>query len=374
MPGLLFPLALVALVSVVLPLVIHLARRDQQRPTLFAALAWLRQKPKPQQRQRFDEWPLLITRLLLLTLLALFLARPVLFHNVDTSAYVVVVPGVDLAQVKTESGRKHWLSPGFPSLDAPAPKGALPVSSLLRQLDAELPAGAKLTVYVPAQLQGIDAERLNLSRSIDWRIVPGVMWPQAAAMPPPPSLTVRYAPGHENGVRYLRAAAVAWQTPFAAGPVTEPIPANANANAKVLVWLAPGALPASVKDWQKRGGVLLTAAETTTEGEKIAYWRDETGVALIEGKGRYLRFARSLTPAAMPQLLDPDFPQHLQAALTGLGPQPSIVSAQAYAPQKGANAFVQAARDFQPWLAVLIALLVIVERWLATSRRRGVAP
>ena len=78
-PALLLPAALAALAALIVPLLIHLARRSEQRPADFAALRWLRQKPKPRHRIRFDEWPLLWLRLLLLALLALWLARPVLF-------------------------------------------------------------------------------------------------------------------------------------------------------------------------------------------------------------------------------------------------------------------------------------------------------
>ena len=74
----LLPAGLAALAALVVPLLLHLARRHEQTPTDFAALRWLRQKPKPRHRIRFDEWPLLLLRLLLLALLSLWLARPVL--------------------------------------------------------------------------------------------------------------------------------------------------------------------------------------------------------------------------------------------------------------------------------------------------------
>ena len=61
--ALLLPAGLAALAAVLLPLLIHLARRSEQRPTVFAALQWLRRKPKPRHRIRFDEWPLLLVRL-----------------------------------------------------------------------------------------------------------------------------------------------------------------------------------------------------------------------------------------------------------------------------------------------------------------------
>ena len=62
----LFPAGLAALATLLLPLLIHLARRDEQRLIDFAALRWLSAKPRPRRRIRFDEWPLLLLRLLLL--------------------------------------------------------------------------------------------------------------------------------------------------------------------------------------------------------------------------------------------------------------------------------------------------------------------
>ena len=43
---LLAPAGLLALAALAAPLLIHLAKRTQQRPTDFAALRWLRPKPR----------------------------------------------------------------------------------------------------------------------------------------------------------------------------------------------------------------------------------------------------------------------------------------------------------------------------------------
>ena len=51
-PTLLLPLGLAALGTILVPLLLHLARRTEQRPTDFAALRWLRQKPRPRHRPK----------------------------------------------------------------------------------------------------------------------------------------------------------------------------------------------------------------------------------------------------------------------------------------------------------------------------------
>ncbi|MGJ4729318.1 BatA domain-containing protein, partial [Luteimonas sp. SDU101] len=149
---LLMPAALAALAALVLPLLIHLARRQQQRPTVFAALRWLRARPKPRRRLRFDEPWLLAVRLLLLALLALWLARPALLGVQDLRPRLLVVPGVDAsvvgqARADTQADAR-WLAPGFPTLEQPAPAGDAAVASLLREFDATLPAGAPLAVLL----------------------------------------------------------------------------------------------------------------------------------------------------------------------------------------------------------------------------------
>ncbi len=383
----LIPAALAALAALLIPLLIHLARRSEQRPTQFAALRWLRQKPKPRHRIRFDEWPLLIVRLLLIALMAALLARPVLRGGESHAPYVAVVPGVASAQLRDVAGapeaRWHWLAPGFPSIETKPTASTASVTSLLRELDANLPADVALTVVVPERLQGADGQRVVLSRPVDWRVVAGAM-PDGAAPPasPPPVLLVRHAASNALSVRYLRAASAAWRksgmppvAPDAAG-IEQPWPATA----RHLAWLAPGAVPGNVRDWTRAGGTLLLDAKAAfADAPPMApLWRDASGEVLIEGgaygRGRVLRFTRELVPQAMPQLLDPDFPTHLRAAFEPPLAPPTRVLAAGHAPTVGAASFPIAPRDLQPWLALAIALLFLGERWLATRPRGSVSP
>ena len=109
----------------------------------------------------------------------------------------------------------------------------------------------------------------------------------------------------------------------------------------------------------------------------VAVWRDSGDAPLVEalplGRGRILRFTRPLTPAAMPQLLEPDFPHRL-AALLVAPPEPARVPASAYAPQSGAPAPASPARPLWRWFAVAVTVLFCIERWLATRPTRATAP
>lgn len=401
--SLMLPLGLAALASLLLPVLVHLARRSEQRVVVFAALRWLQARPQPRRKHRLDEIPLLLLRLLMLAVLALLLAEPVLFGRPDRTPRVLVAPGVDVASLRADGAlsdvRWHRLAPGFPTIDdAGVDAPVLPssdqasLSSLLREFDATLPAGTPLTVLVPPVITGADAERPVLSRAVDWRVVPDAVptstEPDAAdGQPPIPTLMVRYTPEHPEGLKYLRAAGAAWQVARGDdsldGGDPEPEVAVAAASAPLedrhLAWLVPGPLPDAVRHWVAAGGNALLATGTVApelEGAPVI-WRDATGPLARGtrlGRGRLMRLEHELTPAEMPILLEPDFPQHLADLFAETPPQPAWVDANAHAPRVGATPTPDAPRPLAPLLAGLIALLFLLERWMANGpRRRAVA-
>lgn len=384
-PLLLFPAALGALVTLAIPLAIHLARRSDLRRVDFAALRWLSARPRPRSRLRFDERLLLAARLLLLALIALWLARPAVDGASDTTPWVAVVPGASGAAIPS-GAHGVWLAPGFPSLDRPAPDGPIAVASLLRQLDAELPRGVRLTVIVPPEITG-DAERPRLSRAVDWRIVAGgtsrgrvaVRTTGPTIASPPAGLVIRAAPGRDAAVRYFRSAATAWQAPGRApdldiGPASAPLPMDA----RPVVWLVPGPIPAAVADRARRGGTLLVevAAATGTATDAVI-WADAAGRPLVTaetlGRGRVFRFQRRIDPEVMPELLGANFAARLAVLLVRPRPEPARVAARDYAPTADGAVYPPPAHDLRSWLALLIAAMFLIERVLASGRRARVA-
>jgi hypothetical protein len=379
-PALLFPAGLAALAAMLIPLVIHIARRTESRTIDFAALAWLEERPKPRRRLRLDELWLLAARLLLLTLITLWLAQPVLRGVSDRRPVVAIAPGLDPASVEAADGaRRVWLAPGFPEVGVgPAPSGGETVS-LIRQLDAETFPDTPLELVVPTVLNEADAQRPVLSRPIGWRTAePGRE--TAPEAPEPPALTVRFGADGEAAVRYFRAAATAW-----ADPETEPtietgtLDRSLPRDARHLIWLDAAAPPEAVVGWIRRGGtaVLAEGARVPLDVAPRPAWTDAEGepVATLGrlGQGRVIQLTRPLTPEAMPQLLEPDFPDRL-AELLAPAPSPNRVAAADHAPLTGAAAWPQPPLDLRPWLALLIVLVFAGERWLATRRARGPAP
>ncbi|KOR40663.1 hypothetical protein ADT25_18595 [Xanthomonas oryzae] len=392
---LLFPAGLAALAALLLPLLIHLARRSEHRPTDFAALRWLRALPRPRHSVRFDEWPLLLVRLLLLAAVALLLAEPAVRDHEDARARIALSPGVDVAAARqlghAANAQWVWLAPAFPPIDADANAGTpktpatpadatQPVSSLLRELDASLPPGAALSVIVPAQWGPLDAQRLQVSRQVRWQVLPGQSPVTAPATAAPLRLQAIADDSAAPALRYLRAVHTAWALPgsLPVGTPNEALPARW-APGTVVAWLSQRAPPESVMAWVAAGGQVLLDAQTTLPPNLAATLQPvqqaTSSEPLLEaaalGRGRVLRWAAPLQPQQLPALLDADFPTRLHDALQPL-PTPQRALAQTQQPQRGAaSRLTTAPWPLAPWLIGLVLLLFALERWLATALRRA---
>ena len=367
--SLLFPLGLLALAALAVPLLIHLARRHHYAPLDFAALRWLRAKAQPRQRIRFDEWPLLLVRLLLLAVLAVLLAHPLLHGTpAQTAPWVVVAPG--LSPPALEDGTEgRWLAPGFPPLDDAQQAGPRPLTSLLRELDQAIPAGATLTVHVPDPMPGLDGERVRLSRAVDWRVVRHPL-PAPATAAATPTLHVAGAVADAQSQRVLDALQQAWSgQPSAPAQTGDAAPAAG----QVGVWLGDAPLPAAWKAWVQGGGSVLVTATAASPDAGTPALRDTTGTVAVTrhaiGRGQLLQFSKALSPAALPILHEPDFPRRLLEQLQPT-PAPQVAAATPQRPLTGATPPVSQPQDLNLWLLALIVLLFAVERWMATSARR----
>ncbi len=368
--SLLFPLGLLSLAALLVPLLIHLARRHHYAPLDFAALRWLQAKAKPRQRIRFDEWPLLVVRLLLLATLALLLAHPLLHGAATPNApWVVVTPGLTPPPVE-DGSEGRWLASGFPPLAQPAPTGPQPLASLLRELDQAMPAGAALTVYVPDPMPGLDGERARLSRPVDWRSVRHPL-PATAVAAVAPQLRVAGAVADAQTQRVLEALQRAWNGQSLPAALAAD---QAPATGQVGVWLGDTALPAAWQAWVQNGGSVLVTAVAAAPGDGVPALRDASGTVAMTrhalGRGQILRFGQSLSPATLPILREADFPRRLLDELQHT-PAPQLALAPTQQPLTGAAAPAAQPQDLSLWMLALIVLLFALERWMATSARRG---
>jgi hypothetical protein len=390
--GLLIPGALLALAALIVPVLIHLSRRNEHQQIIFAALRWLRPQPRPRRRLRWSEPLLLALRLALLSVLALWLAQPVQWGGQPLRQWelwaVTLKPQMPAAADSVVERR--WLAAGFPRLQQTPPPGPQPIASLLRELDAVLPPADRIRVHVPAQLSGLDGQRLRLSRSVDWQISSGTDNAQVTAADPEIGavLSVRVTDELASVTPYLRAAVLAWNHAAAAGasaPNADPdtayrldlqaVDAPLPAHDHWLLWLVPGPLPDSVRAWIAAGGsaVLDASTEFKPDPDAVVIWRDASGQPLAQaqavGSGRLVQMLRRLQPAALPQLLEPEFPERLRALYAPPAPAPTVAPAAAHTALTGTPPAQEQARSLQDWLAAALLLLFAVERWFASASR-----
>lgn len=377
--ALLFPFALAALAGLFVPLLIHLIRHPEQKIIDFAALRWLRESLRPRRRPRFDDLWLLLTRLVLLCLLALLLAGPILNGEWRGARHVIAVStDADLAAARAKMSDKNaewvWLAADFPSVDSTITRTEQPQASLLRELDASLSESDRLTVIVTDEFAGLDGQRIALGRRVDWLEVPAA--PKLAETvhePEPAVVAIRSdAADRSSGLRYLQAATSVWKTADGNAwqvddqPASSPLPGKLDG----LIWMS-AALPDAVLSWIRKGGRALVVDDPHTNG--FAVWRNEFGdiVASDEavGAGHVIHLRGPLTPATLPDLLDADFPERLQALLLPVPKPPDRAYSGEVKPVPVDRIAAERKTSLSSLLCLLIALVFLIERALATRRR-----
>jgi len=411
MISLLAPVGLAALAAWLVPLLLHWVRRSDRQIVLFAAMRYLREQTHPRERLRLHEPWLLLLRLLLIAALALALAVPILRGQGAPSApWVLVAPGVTAvaahAAVREPLAEWHWLAPGLPPLDASLPRAesSASLSSLLRQADLELPPRAAVTLVVPEELGGLDAERVRLAHAFTWRVLPGaspsftvdgradqrVGTESGSRTTAPLTLAVRADAAGEAELPLVRALAAAWQVeglnlqwdssgPDAALPATS----------AWLIWLA-GPLPPGIDAWVRRGGTVLASRQTAQDAGEVVL-SDALGAPVLRerqlGRGRVLSLAGSLRLGERPgvtaaqsepgsaarnaSLSAADFPHTLLVLMRGPPLAPDRAAAAAVAPLATGHAPLGPAQFLLPYLALGVASLLLAERLLATRRKVG---
>lgn len=371
------PLGALALIALLVPLVIHLLRRSAAREIPFAALDWLMAHTPPRRRFRLDQRLLLAVRLLLIALLAALLAEPLWRADGDReTARVYVAPGIDPARARATIGALpadgYWLATGLPSLaqPAPQPESSARLISLIRALDAELPSTVRLTLIVPELLGGLDGERLQLGRDVDWRIVAdATVTPATPAVPPQPLRVAIRVDGTAQMV--ARALLAAWRADglvLAVDEAADGVPVPEGTSMLIAGTAIDTALSARIAD----GLTLLRGDAADQVGEVLL--RDDLGQPLLRrqrvGRGQIVTLAGALDPAQLPALRDPQLPQRLLPWLRPALPTPDRALAASVAPLRGAADAKPRAVPLLPWLTPLIAALALLERVLATRSAR----
>lgn len=394
--ALLYTTGLGALAALLVPLLLHLIRRAEYRTTPFAAIRWIRAQQRQQKRLRWRDIPLLLLRLLLLALVALLLAQPVLRGDAMAAKHwVLVAPGVDtsvardrIQSLDSESANAdwRWLAPGFPTLSGTATPTTSDSASLLREIDAELPATSRISIIVPRIVDGLDGERATLSREVEWIAVDGTM-PAIPARDDdaPTRLLVRYDDSQPANAGYVDALEKAWQIDWPTVSIDRGgIDAALPDDARWLLWLSPQR-PELLQRWIENGGIAVAtpAADDMKLIDSEIVWRDEHHNVIASsqrvGKGRLVRLSGAFAPSELPALLDTDFPQRLHDVFAGPLPAPTRALAAALKPERAltasstATASLATRTTLDAWFALAIAILFAIERVWA-SGRRGAKP
>jgi hypothetical protein len=289
---------------------------------------------------------------------------------------VVASDGIDLAAaqrlVEIPDAEWRWLSPGFPSIDEPTADSPPAFASLLREFDAGLATSDRLTILVPDTVRGLDADRIALTHAFDWRVVPAATNVQATPPIAPRRVALRATEPTTEAVRYVRAALSAW---WFAEPESwriddRAVGAGVDAEDEWLIWLG-GEVPADVESGVDRGGRLLRVDAAAEAGEVA--WRNEAGDVSVRerrrGKGRMISLLQPLDPAHFPELLDGRFPGHLRRWFEGTPMAPTIARSESVQPTSSVEAASPLRTSLRSLLAVLIAIVFLIERVMATRRR-----
>lgn len=171
------PAALLAAAGVLVPILIHLWR-PPARTIRLGSLRFLNAVPGRRLRDlRWRDRLLLLVRVALLLALSALLAHPLWVHVAQGSQrWALRSPAANFdpsaqrvwSDLLAQGYQPRWLAPGFPDAgDAGAAPATAPIDawSLLREADARVPDGSKLTVFAPPLLATLQGERPALAHS-----------------------------------------------------------------------------------------------------------------------------------------------------------------------------------------------------------------
>lgn len=374
------PAALVALVGLLVPLLIHLLDRGSSRRIDFAPLHLLQELPRASLRRlRLRERWLWLVRSLLVAVAALMLAGPAtLPPQHEAAAWMLIQPGLessaadaaeDLAadwQMPIEEIERRWLAPGLAPVSAPAlAESGAGLWGALLEADAHLAQGVRLAVLAAPAANQLGPVRPRLSREVEWiqgaggesrsaavdsgrvrRVYVGAAASRAALLP------------------YLEAVVVAWREGLDARVATVAVPGDA----EWIVFAADGDPPSAVLAAVDDGAIWIS------DSPEIAVSATAAGGVerVVAGAGLILRqpSAWITDPSGSP---DPALPVRLWNDLirARLEPVPPglFVPADQGRPAVGAAPRTLPPRPLVDALGILLLLLLALERWL--SRRHA---
>ncbi|PSR55862.1 hypothetical protein AHMF7605_21340 [Adhaeribacter arboris] len=210
----------IALAGLLVPVLIHLWNKKPPRVIKVGSIKWLAATASKKARSlRFQDWPLLLLRCLLLTVLVLFLVQPVWRQTLPPKSqkYVwvapelLITPNLPLIQNTLDSltqqnyelrqlrntfpllSAEDWINIKQGKLLIKADSGATNYWTLVQQLSHKFSTALEHLIFTPNNLNNFAGRRPVLNNTIHWVTIPtnqNKIWVQEAFPSNVDSLTV----------------------------------------------------------------------------------------------------------------------------------------------------------------------------------------
>ncbi len=189
----LYPIGLLALAGLVIPLIIHLWNVKQQQTLKIGSVSLLGESAQVTSKSyRITDWLLFILRCLLIVLVAFLLAQPYLIQNIEAKNIGgwILIDKSNLQKVYQQERRSidslrkkdyeiHDFNVGFALLPLEdtlivkkeISKGVIAYSSLLNQLNSLVPAGASVYLYTDRLLNRFGEKLPITNYQLKWKTI-----------------------------------------------------------------------------------------------------------------------------------------------------------------------------------------------------------
>ncbi|HEU4829230.1 MAG TPA: BatA domain-containing protein [Gemmatimonadales bacterium] len=360
-----WPPGLAALAALLVPLLIHLARRRPRSPVLVGTLRHLPGSTAPRRaRSRISEPLLLAVRMLVLALLALFIAQPFLDrHRPSRPPRALLVIPSAIPEVTLRR-----LLPALDSLQAAGLETReLPMADLwseLAELDAGLPPGSSIVVAAPFALP-VTGARPALESAVSLHRFD---WTRDSSSSGDATQALHVSVIADTSHRVAAARHVAAFQAVAERRGDSLVMEASSSDDGWIAWLSDAAPSPAVLERVRAGGTLLTAGSASSAGH-------EAVTAQRLGSGLIIEAAAVGAPpvdASFPELIARIWPD--PTVLSPTEPEPGRISTSQLLPARVSRtdrADVPRTELGSVLLALAFALFLF-ERWL--SHRPASAP
>ncbi len=188
----LYPIGLVALVGLIIPLIIHLWNIKQGKTLKIGSISLLGESSVASAKSlKINDWLLLLLRCLLLIILSFLLAQPFLKKNIENTSKggwilidktrlsaVLKTNKTTIDSLLTAGYQMHDFNIGFTQIQLKDTTNNNTVStyqasytSLLKQLNTILPKGFSVYLYADHRLRNVDDDFQALTYQLNWKTI-----------------------------------------------------------------------------------------------------------------------------------------------------------------------------------------------------------